>query len=63
MALYLKILNLPFTQEWFVPSLVEIGPVVMKKMMKMWKVYEQTGDRQSEKKIYSNHNSIVFIQV
>ena len=32
----------PFTQECFVPSLVEIGPVVLEKKMKMWKVYRQT---------------------
>ena len=31
---------IPFTQGCFVPSLVEIGPVVLEKKMKMWKVYE-----------------------
>ena len=31
------------TQECFVPSLVEIGPVVLKKM-KMWKGYRQTDE-------------------
>ena len=30
----------PFTQRCFVPSLVEIGPVVLEKKMKMWKVYD-----------------------
>ena len=31
-----------FTQWCFVPSLVEIGSVVLEKKMKMWKVYRQT---------------------
>ena len=30
-----------FTKKYFVPSLNEIGPVVLEKM-KMWKVYKQT---------------------
>ena len=34
---------IPFTREYFVPSLVEIGPVVLEKKMKMWKVYRQMG--------------------
>ena len=34
---------IPFTQRYFVPSLVEIGPVVLEKM-KMWKDYRQTID-------------------
>ena len=34
----------PFTQEWFVPSLVEIGPVVLEKKLKMWKVYDNNDD-------------------
>ena len=38
---------IPFTQGCFVPSLVEIGPVVLEKKMKMWKVYRQT-DRQTD---------------
>ena len=33
---------IPFTQGYFVPSLVEIDPVVLEKKMKMWKVYRQT---------------------
>ena len=37
---------IPFTQGYFVPSLVEFGPVVLEKM-KMWKVYRQT-DRQTD---------------
>ena len=38
----------PFTQGCFVPSLVEIGPVVLEKKMKMWKVYRQK-DRQTDR--------------
>ena len=30
-----KLIWFPFTQGWFVPSLVEIGPVVLEKKMKM----------------------------
>ena len=30
----------PFKQGCFVPNLVEIGPVVLKKKMEMWKVYD-----------------------
>ena len=32
----------PTTQGCFLPSLVEIGPLVLEKKMKMWKVYRQT---------------------
>ena len=35
----------PITQECFVPRLVEIGPVVLEKKIKMWKVYRQTDGR------------------
>ena len=35
---------MPFTQGYFVPSLVEIGPVVLEKKMKMWKVYDDDDD-------------------
>ena len=38
---------IPITQGCFVASFVEIGPVVLKKKMKMWKVYRQT-DRQMD---------------
>ena len=34
----------PFTQGCLVPSLVEIGPVVLEKKMKMWKVYDKDND-------------------
>ena len=37
---------IPFTQGCFVPSLVEISPVVLEKKMKMWKVYANDDDRQ-----------------
>ena len=33
---------IPFTQRWFVPRLVENGPV--EKKMKMWKVYDIDND-------------------
>ena len=36
---------MPFTQGYFVPSLVEVGPVVLEKKMKMGKVYRQTDGR------------------
>ena len=35
---------IPFTQGCFVPSLVEIDPVVLEKKMKMWKVYDDDDD-------------------
>ena len=41
MVLYLeKTPRIPFIQERFVPSLIEIGPMVLKKM-KMWKVKDR----------------------
>ena len=39
---------IPFIQGYFVPSLVKIGPVVLEKKMKMWKVFRQT-DRQTDR--------------
>ena len=36
---------IPLTQGCFVPSLVEIGPVVLEKKMKMWKVYRRMDGR------------------
>ena len=50
MALYLNKLESPFTQGYFVPSLVEIGPVVLEKKVKMLKVYKWT-DRQMDEQI------------
>ena len=35
----------PLHPRMLVPSLVEIGPVVLEKKMKMWKVYRQTDGR------------------
>ena len=35
---------IPFIQGWFVSSLVEIGPLVLERKMKMWKVYNYIGD-------------------
>ena len=37
-----------FTQGCFMPSLVEIGKVVLEKKMKMWKVYRQTDGRTTD---------------
>ena len=39
--------EIPFTQGYLMQSLVEIGPVVLEKKMKMWKVYRWT-DRQTD---------------
>ena len=36
---------IPFTQGYFVPSLVETDPVVLEKKMKMWTVYRQMDRR------------------
>ena len=46
MALHLKKF---YPKEWFLPSLVEIGPMVLEKNMKRWKVYGQMDNMQSEK--------------
>ena len=40
-----------FTQGCFVPSLVEIGPVLLEKM-KMWKVYRRTDRQQKIRKAH-----------
>ena len=39
---------IPPTQVCFVPSLVEIGPVVLEKRLKMWKVYRRTDTQMHE---------------
>ena len=39
---------IPFTQGYFVPSLVEIGPVVLEKKMKMWKVDDNANDNDGQ---------------
>ena len=47
---------IPFTQGWFVPSLVEIGPLVLKKKMDMWKVYRRT-DGQTHRRTTGDQKS------
>ena len=47
---------IPFTQGCFVPSLVEIGPVVLEKKMKMRKVYRQM-DEQMDRQMKDNRQS------
>ena len=45
--IYLPLENDPsFEQTWilFVPSLVEIDPVVLEKKMEMWKIYDNNND-------------------
>ena len=37
-----------FTQECFVPNLIEIGPVSLEKEKKMWKVYKKDNDNDKE---------------
>ena len=39
---------IPYTQWYFVPSLFEIGPEVLEKKFKMWKVYRRT-ERQKDR--------------
>ena len=38
---------IPFTQGHFVPNLVKIGPVVLEKKMKMWKINRRTDRRRT----------------
>ena len=38
-------IQIPFTQRCFVPSLVEIGPVVLEKKTKIRQVYNNDGDK------------------
>ena len=38
------------TKGCFVPSLIEVGPVIVEKKMKMWKLYRQT-DGQTDRRI------------
>ena len=40
---------IPFTQGCFVPSLIEIGPVVLEKKVKMWKVSRRMDNMWPEK--------------
>ena len=48
---------IPFTQEYFVPNLVEIDPVVLEKKMKMSKVYRQTDRRTDRRRTKGNQES------
>ena len=41
----------PFTQECFVPNLVEISPVVLEKEMKMWKVHDNANNDDGQRTI------------
>ena len=43
----------PCIQQYFVPSLVEIGPVVVEKKLKMWKDYGQTDSQISRRTRYN----------
>ena len=36
--------EIPFTQRYIAPSLVENGPVVLEKKKEMWKVYDNAND-------------------
>ena len=56
-ALQLKQTRIPFNQECFVPSLVEIGSVVLEKKMKMWKVYIQTDGRTDRRRTTGDQKS------
>ena len=49
-----------FTQVCFVPSLIEICPVVLEKKMKMWKVSYRRTDRQTTDKKCSENLTIAF---
>ena len=44
-----KLIWIPFTKGCFVPSLVEIVPLVLEKKMKMWKVYDNNDDNNDDK--------------
>ena len=57
-SLFFNELESPFTHGWFVPSMVEIGPVIPEKM-KMWELRSlqtegQTNGRRAIKKAYLN---------
>ena len=55
-----RVLWTPLSQECFVPSLVEIGPVVLKKKMKMWKVYDNANNDNGQILIRKAHLSLWF---
>ena len=43
---------LPFTHVCFVPSLAEIGQVLLEKKMEMWKVYDNEDDHYGQRTYY-----------
>ena len=47
-ALHLNKFWIPLTQRCFLSSLVEIGPVVLEKKIKMWKVYDNNANSDDE---------------
>ena len=51
---------IPCTQGCFVPSLVEIGPMVLEKKMKMWKVYDNNdnNDDDGQRTNFDKKNSV-----
>ena len=50
---------IPFTQWCFVPSLVEIGPVVLEKKMNMWKVYDNNdNDKYTQETNFDQKSSL-----
>ena len=49
---------IPFTWVCFVPSLVEIGLVVLKKM-NMWKVYRRTDDQRDRRRTTGDQRSSI----
>ena len=53
-------IQIPFTQGCFVPSLVEIGIVVLEKKMKMSKVYDNTNDNRQILMRKAQSGGIVF---
>ena len=57
-----RTLHLLFTQGWLVLSLVEIGPVVLEKKMKMWKVYDNNKDDDNNEKENEDGQRKIFDQ-
>ena len=49
-------LHFPFTRGCFVPSLVEISPVVLEKKIKMWKVYDNANDNEGQQTNFDHLN-------
>ena len=51
---------IPITQESFVQSWVEIGPVVLEKKAKIWKVYWQTDGQMNDGRQVIRKSSLVL---